>query len=293
MFANFAHIEEYIYKFNERFNIIALTETWLNAERGVDFDLEGYEFHHINRVNKTGGGVAIFIDSTFHSKVVEDMSFVIDNVLECISIEICNNKKKNTIISCVYRTPGSSLEVFNKWIEATFTLTFNKSILICGDFNIDLLKSNSHKSTNDFLQTMYCLNFHPSITKPTRISLESATLIDNIFPNEIHNNLTSGILFSDISDHLPIFTVYNVDHQNRKVNHDFLWRRIKSTDALDALKTDLLTHNWSDIYCSNDVNTAYSAFLNNFNYFYNKNCPMIQIKTTAKHRNEPWITNGI
>ena len=45
------------------------------------------------------------------------------------------------------------------------------------------------------------------ITKPTRISHNSATLIDNIFTNCIHSELDAGIICSDISDHMPIFCV--------------------------------------------------------------------------------------
>ena len=34
-----------------------------------------------------------------------------------------------------------------------------------------------------------------------------ATLIDNIFTNELTNQIISGLLINDISDHLPIFSL--------------------------------------------------------------------------------------
>lgn len=270
MYANFDCIKEYLHQFTEQFNIIALTETWLNGDRGVNFNLEGYDLHYINRVNKSGGGVAIFIDHSVQFAVIEDMSFVIDDVLECVSIEICNNQRRNTIITCVYRTPGSSIEVFNNWIETTFSHISKKSLFICGDFNIDLLNTNRTKFANDFLQTMYCFNLHPLITKPTRITQGSASLIDNIFTNDTDKISISGILISDISDHLPVFTVYNVDHQRITVNTSFHWKRVKSPEALDALKNYLFNQNWGD-----------------------ENCPVKQFQTNVKQRNEPWITKGI
>ena len=46
----------------------------------------------------------------------------------------------------------------------------------------------------------------PTIIHPTRITNHSATLIDNIFSNIPH--IGSGIFYSDISDHLPIFTIF-------------------------------------------------------------------------------------
>ena len=47
--------------------------------------------------------------------------------------------------------------------------------------------------------------FFPLITRPTRITSNTATLIDNIFTNHLNNYSFSGLLFTDISDHLPIF----------------------------------------------------------------------------------------
>ena len=54
---------------------------------------------------------------------------------------------------------------------------------------------------------MYSLGMYPLISKPTRIPSTSATLIDNIFTNEIKYDVNSGVLISDFSDHLPVFAV--------------------------------------------------------------------------------------
>ena len=50
-----------------------------------------------------------------------------------------------------------------------------------GDFNIDLLKFESHSATDGFLNTLGSNFFQPYILQPTRITDHSATLIDNIF----------------------------------------------------------------------------------------------------------------
>ena len=75
--------------------------------------------------------------------------------------------------------------------------------MLCGDFNIDLLNKDCNNSTL-FLNTMYSLSLLQIISKPTRITDNSATLIDNFFINE-PCNFESGILISDISDHFQIF----------------------------------------------------------------------------------------
>ena len=67
---------------------------------------------------------------------------------------------------------------------------------MCGDFNIDLLKSESCKPTQEFTDMMFAFGFYPLITKPTRISLNSATLIDNIFTNVMYSS-TNGVIVTD------------------------------------------------------------------------------------------------
>ena len=78
-------------------------------------------------------------------------------------------------------------------------------MLVCGDFNIDLLQHETHDCVRQFLDLMYSIGLYPLITKPTRISQNTATLIDNIFTTDIEQHYTCGLLINDISDHLPIF----------------------------------------------------------------------------------------
>ncbi len=57
-------------------------------------------------------------------------------------------------------------------------------------------------------------SYLPLITKPTRLTLSSATLIGNIYTNLRPNiGLTSGILEIDVFDHLPVF-VFSYDKKN-------------------------------------------------------------------------------
>ena len=88
----------------------------------------------------------------------------------------------------------------------------NKLCYLLGDYNINLLNVDTHTSTADFNDTMFSNGFIPLISRPTRVTQSTATLIDNIFTNqlaELHNNFFQGILLTDISDHYPIFCVNN------------------------------------------------------------------------------------
>ena len=75
------------------------------------------------------------------------------------------------------------------------------------DTNIDLLKFSTHDKTATFLNNMFIQGYVPTITMPTRVTHQSATLIDNIFTNKpTHEDLT-GIIITDISDHFAMFHI--------------------------------------------------------------------------------------
>ena len=81
---------------------------------------------------------------------------------------------------------------------------------------------DSHVPTNDFIDLMYSNGFYPLISKLTRITSHSATLIDKIFSNDLDNHKFSGILWSDISDHLPIYFRSLIVPLNQKLNLQFI-----------------------------------------------------------------------
>ena len=56
---------------------------------------------------------------------------------------------------------------------------------------------------------IYLDDLSPVITKPTRISDHSSTLIDHIYTNVSIQKVVSGIALVGISDHLPTFSLYN------------------------------------------------------------------------------------
>ena len=70
-----------------------------------------------------------------------------------------------------------------------------------GDLNIDLLKYETCGYTQTLLQTMQSFSMFPVVDKPTRVYGNSATLIDNIFINNPENNIVSGNIVSDTTDH--------------------------------------------------------------------------------------------
>ena len=86
----------------------------------------------------------------------------------------------------------------------------NKTIVLLGDFNIDLLNFDTSEYVNIFLDDLASNSLQTQVHLPTRISNNSKTLIDNIFcniPNPLVKSGMSGNISSSISDHLPQFFI--------------------------------------------------------------------------------------
>ena len=69
---------------------------------------------------------------------------------------------------------------------------------------LDILNYDNYENTLNLLNSFTSQSLISIITKQSRITNQTANLIDNIFINQ-PNRFVSGILISDISDHLPLF----------------------------------------------------------------------------------------
>ena len=82
-----------------------------------------------------------------------------------------------------------------------------------------------HKRTQDFIELNLDNNLLPTITRPTRITKNSATLIDNIIVSQnLLTNIDSRIIIDDISDHLPSILKLN-DLLDKKIENKTITSR--------------------------------------------------------------------
>ncbi len=89
----------------------------------------------------------------------------------------------------------------------------SKDVYLMGDINICLLRFADYAKSNEYLESTFSSSFIPLITKPTRITTHSATLIDHIYTNKLQIDSTSGIVMCDVSDHCGIFTIIKLTHK--------------------------------------------------------------------------------
>ena len=181
---------------------------------------------------------------------------MLDNILECVTVEI-NLKKSNMLISCVYRAPVQRLSTFCDSFEPILNNDHNnKTMFVCGDVNIDLWQHESQDSVRHFLELMYGTGLYLPITKPTRITCTTMTLIDNIFTTDIEQHYACGLLINDISDHLPIFAVCKNNIKNKYNQHKRNTKRTRQIkeENITLHNCELGKFSWEHVLDKNNVN---------------------------------------
>ena len=149
-----------------------------------------------------------------------------------------------------------------------------------------------HDPTGQCFDVITSNGFLPIITRPTRVTATSATLIDNIFTNNILDVSTSfqGLFVTDLSDHYPIF---HIDRQMKvKESEMFMYIRIFSPSNRDLFCRSLSETDWSEIYRTSDTQKAFDQFHNHFMALYNRCFPRTRVRKKYNNR-KPWLSEAL
>ena len=212
-------------------DIIAISECCLKSSTKsiVKINLENYCVEH-TPTESSNGGTLLHIKNDISYKVRNHLKIYKSKELELIFMEIINKTSKNTIVGCIYKHPTISISEFNNTYIKDLLVkanSENREIMLMGDFNTNLLNYESNESVADFLDTMYT---HGFLSGPTRLTLHSKTLIDNIFYSGISNDIQSGNTLTNISDHLSQI-LFLPSKKNNNTNSDIYECNSKNTDV--------------------------------------------------------------
>ena len=175
--AHFDEFEAYLSAESIKPSIIALTETWLRDESNLSqFSLKGYhKLIACNRSNGERGGVGLFLDESFKFKVL-----LKDTLSELLVVETFTPLK--TYIMVTYRREMKwSKNAFCEWLtdELNDKLSGKTNIIICGDFNIDLVANKHCYALKDIM-----LSHNLKLVSPlevTRHDEDSESYLDHIY----------------------------------------------------------------------------------------------------------------
>ena len=106
-----------------KFNIIVISETWLQEYNKDLYQIENYNACHITRNNSikntynnnTGGGVSIFIQHHLNYNTIDNLCISKHKFVDILKISL-NINNKNILISGLYKSPKADIIDFSDFV---------------------------------------------------------------------------------------------------------------------------------------------------------------------------------
>ena len=209
-----------------------------------------------------------------------------------IFLDILLPKTKPIFEGIIYRPPNNinSLECFNKHLD---DINLDNEIFLLGDFNINLLHNGKYiLKENQAMQNRipstslvsqyksFCQRYSLGqiIKHVTRTICSSCTLTDHILTNFREKISQSGVIDISVSDHQLIYLTRNLRRMKSNAHKQIKIRSLKNY-TIESLKQGLRLINFPDYEYFNDVDIAYSDFIQRITPVINKIAPFKEIST--------------
>ena len=169
----------------------------------------------------------------------------------------------------------------------------NKHILFVSDSNIDLLKYEHSEPSRTLVDCFSEHGFAPVISKVTRVTSHTATLIDHIFSNSCHAITKSGVITETLSDHMAVYVTILLDPNkvNYKIREHVLEQAnyaINDTN-LANFKLEISKTDWSFVKHGKSADEKFDSFEVKYREIYKRHFPK-KVKKPIKRKNDkPWL----
>ena len=301
-----------------KFDILCFCETNCNTDNLPnnynDILIDGFHkpfTQNPYRKSNKGGGLAIYVNRRVCDESdLELLDIKLDHnpnlstTPSCeymflkVNIKLAKSKnKKCYIIGNIYRSPSSNPSHFLENLDSLLSSLDrhkNKHLILAGDFNIDLVKYEYELNSQKLIDLTTRYSLIQVITKPTRVTDHSATLIDHIYTNQIYNMVSSGVITFDISDHLGTYiTIALHEHLVTVLNKDSDGTQFNKVNAANLEKFQQLIENesWDEIKDETDTQLKYDKFIEIYSKHYETAFPKSAPTRRKNERNnpKPWI----
>ena len=133
----------------------------------------------------------------------------------------------------------------------------NKEVYICGDFNVDLLKLDDISNYQLYYNLLCNFGFLPLIVQPIRVvENQVPSLIDNIFCNNISEEINSGNIYLTLSEHFCQFA--SVKREKIDIKNIKMYARNYSNFSSTDFHDDVSIQKWN--YDLNNSTELFSDF---------------------------------
>lgn len=282
----------YVEMAKENLDIIVLSETG-EIKNLQDFKIPNYNiYYNESKINKCDG-VVVYTKTNIITK--ETITEVNEIKFSRLTFAYSYSSKNITVgITAIYRPPSTNVKQYIDNLKIYLeNLRMQTIEIYLGDINIDLQKKESADTIN-YLNVLNSVGFISVINKPTRVTVNSESIIDHIFTrvqkNVIENIETIPIIFcTDMTDHYsPFLYVSFADSQSGRKQQQFEVTNIN----FKKIKSALSEEKWDDVLNSTCPQVANDFFMNKLNKYINDSTENKYILKSTK-KLKPWISLGI
>lgn len=272
---NFDSFMTLLVRLNISFDIIVLTECWLDSGSIIP-TIPNYTSHHTTKKINQNSGVVVFVKDKLKISVLE--VDIPDTTGLVIKIGI------NHAVICMYRSP------FNQRIDDFLTSIDTelenfksvKNLIMIGDINIDIINRNKDSRSYDYLNLFAAHGLLSSHCLPTR----GSSCIDHCFVKS-SNKIKTLVCQSTITDHSCL--VMSLSKGPSKILDST--RFVTKTNYKNAVN-DMTMMTWDDIYECDHVDIATNLFITKITDIIKKNTESHRV-SAKKFIIKPWITPGM
>lgn len=271
---------------NSSVDIICITETWLHSDiSDSHVNISGYNLLRKDRKgDKRGGGVAIYYKRYLQVKIINDM---ILNLIETLNLEIKTRSSK-ILVSCVYN-PSKSYDLSHFFHAIADLSICYDYIICCGDFNVNLLSSETATTNIMDLLSLAALSVVNS-TVPTRFCNNAAPSLLDYF---IVSDLTKVLFFNQIdfvSDHDLIFCSFDLILVKQLPPESYQFRNFYNINY-DALFSDAMQIPRDNCWFFSNVDEKLLFFVNCLKNLFDTHVPLCESRAVS--RSCPWFTENV
>ena len=263
------------------------------------------------RSSGKGGGLAIYVNTRVCADEENIKEFDPNpepenscGEFQFVKILNCKNYNKTIVLGNIYRSPSRKPDAFNELFETILQKlnrhTKKKICYLVGDFNQDLIKHHTDANYQNLIDNAASHGLVQLVSRPTRITDKSATLIDHVYTNNLDNTLSCNILTLDLSDHLATHTrvllnktktKHSEKFRNKRndISHDI---RIFNEANNETFKNLVNNETWEEITEDLDAQNSYEKFHEIYMKHYDTAFPLNSQRVRRKNERKdpkPWI----
>ena len=212
--------------------------------------------------------------------------------LEMLCVEITPPHSKPYIILVWYRPPRENTDTFDK-LENVLLFLENegREVILLGDTNCNLYGEDNAAHAKRIKDIYAAYDLKQLINEPTRVTVQSSTLIDHIAVSNTSNIKESGVVKVSLSDHYLVFAIRKFQCGFKRQQKFIRTRRMKNFNE-EAFLLDMRSFDWQFLLkSSSDIGEIVHNFTSVLSAIIQKHAPMVNKRVSDKY--SPWMSSDL